>query len=250
VRIDPRQGRTKTSDPSVASDTASGQDACARDEDIVERVRGGETGLFEVLVRRYNQRLFRVARAVLRDDTEAEDVMQQAYVNAYAHLAQFSGRARFSTWLTRIAVHEALARVRRRGRFGNDGGREPERTARDGKPDPEQQAHSAELRRLLDSAIDELPDAYRAAFVLREAEELETSEVAECLEISEEAVRTRVHRARARLRRSLFERTGALNASAFLFEAPRCDRVTAFVLRRIGGDAGAVPGGPATARRE
>src|SRR5215216_4246339 len=87
------------------------------DEDIVARVLEGQTALFEVIMRRHNERLYRAARAILRDDREAEDVMQQAYVNAYAHLRQFDGRAKFATWLTRIAVHEALARARRRGRY-------------------------------------------------------------------------------------------------------------------------------------
>src|SRR5215467_1278205 len=100
--------------------TLLGQDAkdlSVSDDEVVRRVRAGETGLFEVVMRRYNQRLYRVARAIVRDDAEAEDVTQQAYVNAYRHLDQFAGRATFSTWLTRIAVHEALARVRRQGRF-------------------------------------------------------------------------------------------------------------------------------------
>ena len=208
------------------------------DEEIVERVRAGEKPLFEVLMRRYNQRLYRAARSILRDDHEAEDVMQHAYVSAYAHLDQFAGRARFSTWLTRIAVHEALARARRRARHGGanggDGdGRQGGRVV-DDRPDPERQAQSAELRRVLESLIDALPEIYRSAFVLREAEGLDTLEVAECLDISEDAVRTRVHRARVLLRRGLLEKTGATRASAFLFERPRCDRVVAAVFSRLG----------------
>ena len=144
------------------------------DEEIVERIKAGETGLFETLMRRYNQRLYRIARAIVRDESEAEDVMQQAYVNAYAHLRQFAGRAKFSTWLTRIAVHEALARARRRARLqplepAPDESEDGSSVLQDARPDPEKQAQSAEVRRLLESAIDGLPERYRAVFVLRDA---------------------------------------------------------------------------------
>ena len=207
------------------------------DEEVVRRVRGGETSLFETLVRRYNQRLYRVARSILRDEDEAEDVMQQAYVNAYSHLDQFAGRARFSTWLTRIAVHEALARAGRRSRWEVDpmpDESEESRVFRDDGPDPERQAHASELRRLLESALDALPELYRTVFVLREVEGLDTPETAECLQISEDSVRTRLHRARAMLQRDIFERTGATSASAFSFHLVRCDRVVSGVFRRLG----------------
>jgi RNA polymerase sigma-70 factor, ECF subfamily len=214
------------------------------DEEIVERVRSGETPLFEMLVRRHNQRLYRVARSVLRDEHEAEDVMQHAYVSAYEHLHQFAGRASFATWLTRIAVHEALSRARRRGRLtGLESTSEegaPPGPPRDERPDPEQQAQAAELRRLLEAAIDGLPGMYRTAFVLREVEGLGTPEVAECLEVSEDVVRTRVHRARALLRRSLYARTGATSGSAFQFHLTRCDRVVAGVFARLDSDAAAL----------
>ena len=209
------------------------------DDEIVRRVREGETPLFEVLMRRYNQRLYRVARSILRDEHEAEDVMQQAYVNAYSHLHQFAGRARFSTWLTRIAVHEALARARRRARWEgletmSDDAQDQKGLPTDERPDPERQAQLAELRRLLESAIDGLPEIYRSVFLLREAEGLDTPEVAECLEISEDAVRTRLHRARTLLKQELYERTGTTSASAFSFHLSRCDRVVAGVFGQLG----------------
>jgi RNA polymerase sigma-70 factor (ECF subfamily) len=208
------------------------------DEEVVQRVKAGETALFEALMRRYNQRLYRVARSILRDDSEAEDVMQQAYVNAYLHLDQFAGRAKFSTWLTRIAVHEALARARRRGRLKGidsmpDGKEGQPGVLRDERPDPEEQANTAELRRLLDAAVDGLPELYRSVFVLRDAEGLGTSEAAECLEISEQAVRTRLHRARSLLRQHIHQRTGATSASAFSFHLLRCDRVVIGVFTRL-----------------
>jgi RNA polymerase sigma-70 factor, ECF subfamily len=235
---------TMTRSPTVLEPLSSalarpGSRASASDEEIVARVRAGETPLFELLIRRYNQRLFRVARSILRDEQEAEDVMQHAYVSAFAHLGQFEGRARFSTWLTRIAAHEALARARRRARLKgfddmSDASPMPYGSPRDDRPDPERQAQAAELRRLLEAAIDELPGIYRTAFVLREAEGLDTPEVAECLEISEVAVRARVHRARVLLRRGIYERTGATSASAFSFHLTRCDRIVAGVFARLG----------------
>ena len=165
--------------------------------------------------------------------------MQQAYVNAYAHLDQFAGRARFATWLTRIAVHEALARARRRARLKGldsmmDETEDRSDALADGAPDPERQAHTAELRRLLESAIDRLPLLYRSVFVLREAEGLDTLEVAECLEISQDMVRTRLHRARSLLRRYIYESTGATSGSAFAFHLSRCDRVVNGTLSRLG----------------
>jgi RNA polymerase sigma-70 factor (ECF subfamily) len=206
------------------------------DEDLIRQVLAGETALFELLMRRYNERIYRVARSIVRDDHEAEDVMQQAYVNAFAHLDQFNGSARFSTWLTRIAVNEALARVRRQGRYEPlDDGDAPAKTERDGWQSPEQHAIVQELRGHLETAIDSLPDGTREVFVLRAVEQLSTSEVAICLDVSEDVVKTRLSRARAALRRILLERVSASVADAFRFYRPRCDRVVAAVLARIDG---------------
>ena len=209
------------------------------DEAVVRRVREGETALFELLMRRYNQRLFRVARAIVKDEAEAEDVMQQAYVNAYTHLHQFEERARFSTWLTRIAVHEALARVRRRGRFDEvDAMPEFEEKKMErlssADPGPEHTAATAELRGILESSFDALPEIYRSVFVLREVEAQSTTEAALCLGISEDTVKTRLHRARALLRRELFDRAGLTSAQLFPFHLSRCDGVVAAVFARIG----------------
>ena len=208
------------------------------DDEVVRRVRAGETGLFEVVMRRYNQRLYRVARAILRDDAEAEDVTQQAYVNAYRHLDQFAGRAMFSTWLTRIAVHEASARARRRGRFNqreaaDDWDVDTRGALKSPGPDPERQAFAGELRALIESAVEALPEHYRSVFVMRDVEGMSTAESAECLDITEETAKTRLHRARMLLRDTLYERAGIESAAAFSFEAPRCDRVVAAVLEQI-----------------
>ena len=176
------------------------------DEQVVGQVLAGETAVFEVLMRRYNERLYRAARSILRDQHEAEDVMQQAYVNAYTHLRQFDGRSKFSTWLTRIAVHEALARARRRVRYmamDPEGPSPSDPPARlDRTPDPERLAIAHELGGLLESAIDSLPDGTREVFVLRQLEGMRTNEVAEALGVSEAVVKTRLSRARGALRRS------------------------------------------------
>jgi RNA polymerase sigma-70 factor, ECF subfamily len=211
--------------------------AVLSDEQVVDRVLAGQTALFEVLMRRHNERIFRAARAILKDEGEAEDVMQQAYVNAYTHLRQFDRRSLFSTWLTRIAVHEALARARRRGRYL---AMDPEpRFAADVPgaasvtPDPERLAFSRELGSLMENAIDRLPDGSREVFVLRQIEGLSTAEVADVLGVSESVVKTRFSRARAALRRDLRDRARIGAANAFRFLRPRCDRVVAAVLARI-----------------
>ena len=207
------------------------------DEQVVAQVLSGETALFEVLMRRHNERVYRVARAIVRDDQEAEDVMQQAYVNAYAHLGQFTGKARFSTWLTKIAINESLARVRRRGKYelyDDELSNVEPFMALNSARNPERQAFTGELHALLEWAIDGLPNGAREVFVLREVEGLSTAEAADVLGVSEDVVKTRLSRARAGLRRALMDRTGATAPEVFRFYRPRCDRVVAQVLSAIG----------------
>ena len=206
------------------------------DEEVVARVRAGETQLFELIMRRHNQRIYRAARAILRDDAEAEDVMQDAYVRAFAHLHEFEGRARFSTWLTRIAVHEALGRLRRGRRFQPMDSQPQEIRSMPTAPpfSPEQQASDGEIRAVLEKAIDELPDEFRSVFVLRAIEEMSGAETSECLGIPEETVKTRLFRARARLQETLLEALEPAAPRAYEFHLSRCDRVVAAVLSRIG----------------
>ena len=209
------------------------------DEALVERILQGETPLFELVMRRHNQRLYRAARAIVREEAEAEDVMQEAYVQAFTHLAQFNRQARLSTWLTKIAVHEGFARLRRTRRLADlelVSQQEPTSmptTLSPPAPTPEQQAHSRELVSMLEKALERLPAAARAAFVLRDVEGLSTSEAAECLDISEDAIKTRLSRARALLREELFARVGVAAQDTFAFYAPRCDRVVAAVMQRL-----------------
>lgn len=208
------------------------------DERIVERVLGGERELYEVLIRRHNQRVYRIARSVLGDEDEAEDVMQDAYVRAYAHLDQFEGRAKFSTWLGKIAVYEALARARRRGRFVEwdettmtddaQAGSDP-RTP----PTPEDELGRRELGYILTEAVDALAAPQRLVFVLRQIEGLSTAEAAECLGISEDNVKVRLHRARRALRRSIDRRIGESAPELYAFHLSRCDRIVQNVFARL-----------------
>lgn len=207
------------------------------DEEVVERVLAGETALFEILMRRYNQRLYRVARSILGNDGEAEDVTQDAYVRAYMHLDQFAGRAKFSTWLTKIAVHEAMARLRKRQRIveidAASESMEDRMNLESNVPSPEQQVLTNTMKIVLETAVDKLPENYRSVFMLRDVEGMSTAETAECLNLSEEAVKVRLHRARAVLRKDIYVQTGAAATTAFQFLGVRCDRMVAAVLQRI-----------------
>ena len=199
------------------------------DAEVVARVCSGDTALFEILVRRYNQRVYRAVRAVLRTDDEVEDVMQQAYLSAFTHLGQFAERAQFSTWLIRIAVNEALARLRKRGRAEWE---MPEMESRE--PNPEQQAQTSEIRTLVESELDALPATYRTVLVLRDVEGLSTAEAAEALGVSDDVVKTRLHRARGMVRDGLARRAGESLQAVYPFGNSRCDRVTAKVMAALG----------------
>jgi RNA polymerase sigma-70 factor (ECF subfamily) len=209
------------------------------DEDVVRRVRQGETALFEVLMRRYNQRIYRVVRAILKDDSESEDVMQQAYLNAYRHLDQFAERAKFSTWLTKIAVYEAIHRARKRPATASLDEADAEGqtrmdTLKSNARDPEQALLAKESTELLEAAVTALSEDFRQVFVLREVEGLSTLETAECLGINEDTVKTRLHRARRQMRRALSSQIETAAPTAFQLHARRCDRVVANVLAAIG----------------
>jgi RNA polymerase sigma-70 factor (ECF subfamily) len=193
------------------------------DRDLVEHVLAGARAEFEVLVRRHNQRLFRAARAVTHSETEAEDVLQQAWLDIYRHLSQFRGDAAFTTWATRITVNAAIAHARKRPVIA-----EVQDTPGGAKPDDAVDA--AQLGALLEATLAQLPQGHREVMVLRDVLELDTSETAECLGLSEEAVRVRLHRARAQVAASLAEQ---MIDKVYSFDGVRCDRVTAFVMTTI-----------------
>jgi RNA polymerase sigma-70 factor (ECF subfamily) len=212
------------------------------DAEVIRRVLAGEVELFEVLLRRHDPRVYRTVRSILRDEDEAEDAMQAAWVQAYQHLGEWAGASSFSTWLVRIAANEALGRLRKRARIvplhsaGGDDDGDAEGGIMDVRAvDPEERAAASEAVRLVERAVDDLPPPYRSVFVLREVEQLSTAETAEALGLGEDAVKVRLHRARAMLRRSLGDALDRAAKDAFPFLAPRCNRLVANVMAAIAG---------------
>ena len=206
------------------------------DEALVERARAHDRAAFELLMRRHNQRVYRVVRSLLRDADEIEDVIQQSYLQAFLHLDQFGGNARWSTWVCRIAINEALARIRQRGRFVSIDAASEEAMADFSKGpdgDPERKAAGREFGAMVEQAIDGLPDIYRSVLILREIEGMTTEETAAVLGVEIDVVKTRLHRARAALRSAIENRVGEQMQSAFTFGNERCDRVVAAVLARL-----------------
>jgi RNA polymerase sigma-70 factor (ECF subfamily) len=189
-------------------------------------------------MRRYNQRLYRLVRSILRDETEAEDVMQEAYIRGFYKLSQYEGRSTFSTWIGHIAVNEALARLSKAKRLEYRDFTDAEETPAvvDRAMNPEEQSASREAHALLERAILALPEKYRTVLMMHDVEQMTTDETAALLETTEQAIRVRLHRGRALVRRKLFAMVGATSASAFQFQAPRCDRVVKSVLARIAAE--------------
>jgi len=222
------------------SEAASGSDSPTEslsDGEIVRRVIAGETGLFEMILRRYNQRLFRVARSIIGEDSEAEDIVQEAYVRAFQSLRQFEGRALFSTWLTKIAVYEATARRRKQRRLSLvDPGSNAEfdaMAAPSHRPDASDAASQNELHSVLARAVDALPAALRVVFTMRMVEQLSMEEVAECLGLSTANVKTRLHRARTQLQSWIDQQIGEESRRLYMFDGARCDRIVANVMSRL-----------------
>jgi len=205
------------------------------DDRVVTRVRGGDRGLFEVLMRRYNQRIYRAVRSFLRDEAEVEDVMQQTYLRAFLHLDQLAETAKVSAWLVRIAIHLAIDRVRQRRRLAESelGGDDLPAGKGDEMRSPEAELSDRELARFLEAALEDLPELYRVVFLLREIEGMSTEEVATALDVSDSVVKVRLHRAKDRLKKGLLARAGRAAPDVFAFRVPRCDRVVAAVLGRI-----------------
>lgn len=219
--------------------------AVLTDADLLERCRSRDEDAVRELTRRYNQRLYRVARGILRSDAEAEDVVQETYVRAFTGLDKFRGDAAIGTWLTRIAINEALGRVRKARPvvdLADDSPHAPINLAADA-PDPEMQMATQESRVMLEQAIDDLPDAFRSVFVARIVEGLSVEETAEMFGLRPETVKTRVHRARAKLRAGLEARLGPAVREAFAFDGARCDRLTLAVIHRLRSIAGNLSSG-------
>jgi len=211
------------------------------DEEIARRVLAGDAASFELLMRRHNRRLYRIARGVLRNEADAEEVVQDAYLRAYENLERFEGKGPLSAWLAKITVNEALGRLRRRGMPADLSFDVPEEREEanlmagmiSSTPSPEQNAARGEVRRLLESAIDALPDAYRMAFMLFGVEGMSVAETAACLEVEPATVKTRYHRARQLLQQRLSDLMDATVGEVFPFDGARCDRIVFGVLRTI-----------------
>jgi len=218
------------------------------DLELAQRIAAGDKGAFELLMRRNNQMLYRTARSILKDEAEAEDAVQEAYLLAYRGMSGFRGDAKLSTWLVRIVVNEAIGRARKRSRGAEiiqlGGETQEDREAVEGNMDdalpeqPEGAARRAQTRRLLEAKIDELPDAFRTVFVLRALEELSVEEAAVALGIPEATVRSRFFRARGLLREALSKEIDLAYGDAFAFAGARCDRIVAGVLARIAEESG------------
>ncbi len=215
--------------------------AHAGDADLATRAAHGDARAFEAIMRRHNRLLFRTARSILRNDADAEDALQEAYLRAWSALAGFRADAKLSTWMVRIVVNEALGRLRRRGAqviplstaFDEDD-QAPEAWMTD-DPDrqPDRIAMRSEMRRLMEARIDRLPDAFRSVFMLRAVEELSVEEVALALDLPEATVRTRFFRARGLLREGLSRDVDLAIGDAFAFAGARCDRIVAHVMARL-----------------
>lgn len=219
----------KPADPTEAARIEDLDDAA-----LVERVQQRDGAAFLLIIKRHNQRLYRVARAVLDDDTEAEDVVQETYIHALTHLSEFRGDARLSTWLTRIALNEALGRLRRR-RPSVDV-QTIERMVAPFSPhkvNPEEATALAEIRRLLELAVSGLPEPFRIVFVMRDVEEMSIEETALLLGLRPQTVSTRLHRARRLLREELRDKFATVFTDTFLFAGAHCDRLTQSVLDRL-----------------
>jgi len=221
--------------PGTLSDSIS-------DLEVINRVRQGDGASFELIMRRYNRRLYRIARGILRNESEAEDAVQEAYVHAYEKLHLYAGTGPFAAWLAKIATNEALGRLRRAAAMKNslslDDAQQQEGANFMAEltfagSNPEQDAARGEYRRLFEAAIDALPDTFRPVFVLRGLEELTVAETAACLDLEPATVKTRYHRARKLLQQHLAGQVQAHAGEVFPFAGERCDRIVAGVFRRL-----------------
>lgn len=214
------------------------------EQDVVARARRHDAAALRTIVRQNNRRLFRVARSILKDDWEAEDAVQEAYMRAFSHLAEFEGRSALSTWLTRIVVNEALGRLRRRrptvdiadvesGATQAESGQIVPFPLAAPQPDPERAMAQTEIHAVIEKAIDALPDAFRVVLVARLLEEMSVEETAELYGLRPETVKTRLHRARGLLRKNLEQNFGPLLTETFPFGGSRCERMADRVIARL-----------------
>jgi len=216
--------------------------AATGDAELVKRALDRDEAAVRTIIKANNRRLYRLARGILRNDGEAEDVVQETYVRAFTHLTDFRGESSLSTWLSRIAMNEALGRLRRE-RPGVELSSLPQGTLEaqiiqfpliSAAEDPEKSMAQREIRNVVEGAIDELPEAFRLVFITRVVEGMNVEETAEILDLKPETVKTRLHRARSMLRDNVEKKIGPVVMEAFPFAGRRCDRLTDAVLKRLG----------------
>ncbi|MER8766036.1 MULTISPECIES: RNA polymerase sigma factor [unclassified Mesorhizobium] len=211
--------------------------AASGDMQLVGRALARDSDAFRTIIKTHNQRLYRIARGVVRNDSEAEDIVQEAYVSAFAHLESFRGDASLATWLSRIVINEALGRLRKRRRMvamPESPQAEIIRFPLNPSDDPERTMAQRQILELVERATDSLPDVYRMVFVARVIEGLSIEETAELLGVRPETIKTRLHRARALVRKALDDQIGPVLLDAFPFAGRRCERLTNAVMRRLG----------------
>jgi RNA polymerase sigma-70 factor, ECF subfamily len=204
---------------------------------LVRRALAREGDAFRTIIKMHNQRLYRIARGVVRNDSEAEDIVQEAYVRAFAHLDAFRGDSSLATWLSRIVINEALGRLRKRRRtvaMPENPQAEIIRFPLNPSDDPERTMAQRQILQLVERATDSLPDVYRTVFVARVIEGLSIEETADLLGVRPQTVKTRLHRARALVRKALDDQIGPVLLDAFPFAGRRCERLTSAVMRRLG----------------
>ncbi|MER8433566.1 RNA polymerase sigma factor [Mesorhizobium caraganae] len=204
---------------------------------LVHRAMAHEADAFRAIIKTHNQRLYRIARGVVRNDSEAEDIVQEAYVRAFAALATFRGDSSLATWLSRIVINEALGRLRKRRRtVAMPASQEAQIIQFPLNPsdDPERTMAQRQILRLVERATDNLPDVYRTVFIARVIEGLNIEETADLLGVRPETVKTRLHRARALVRKALDDEIGPVLLDAFPFAGRRCERLTEAVMKRLG----------------
>jgi RNA polymerase sigma-70 factor (ECF subfamily) len=227
----------------------------APDTELLSLMRAGQSTAFAVLMRRNNQRLYRLARSIVRDDSEAEEVVQESYVRAFTHIEGFKGESSLATWLARIVLNEALGRLRRRHPAIGidemaqtpDAGGDPPLIVQD-HMSPEHASARQEIRRAIENAIDRLSPPFRAVFIMRAIEQMSIAETADCLGIPGDTVKTRFHRANKLLRQALSAQFGSILEGAFPFLGARCDRLVTRVLERLGNPVGAACEAPSSDR--
>lgn len=212
----------------------------SNERELIERIKKGEKELYALIMRQYNQRLYRVARSILKDHREIEDVMQETYLKAFQHLHQFEGRSHFSTWLTRILINQANACLNKNKKYqstfsDNQSSMEHETQKIENADhyNPEYEVMNKELKKILEDAVDKLPPTYKTVFIMREVEGLDGKETAQCLGLTEENVRIRLHRAKATLKEELYKKVKG-DVEVFTFGSGHCDRLVFAVMAQLG----------------